>query len=73
MSKELDRTIQRIDDLEKKEALFIQNSNLLLKDKLELTGRVLKLETDNRLLHAENKKLKEKIDALEKKHKSPPC
>jgi len=64
LTKEVDRNSLQIAQLEAKEKLYIENSNLLMKDKIELSNRVLKLEQGNRELHEENKNLKKQVDKL---------
>lgn len=58
---EISRMKDQIQTLQSKELLYIENSNLLLKDKMELSNRVLHLEKENRDLLNEIKILKGKI------------
>lgn len=66
LTKEVDRNTHQIALMEAKEKIYIENSNLLMKDKIELSNRVLKLEQGNRELHEENKSLKIQVDKLKK-------
>lgn len=65
LKSELERIKIQVDDLSRKEQLYIENSNLLLRDKVELSKRVSQLEKDNVYLHEENRKLKQHIQKLE--------
>jgi len=64
LGKEVDRNSEKLLQMEAREKLFIENTNLLMKDKMELSGRVLKLEESNKILHSENMSLKKSIDQL---------
>jgi len=59
---ELKRLQERVDQMQAKESLYIEQANLLIKDKSELALRVFQLEKDNKYLHSENQKLKDIIE-----------
>ena len=64
LRQEITRMKDRISDVEKKERLYIEQSNLLIKDKQELSIRILQLEKDNKYLFEENVKLKKALQDL---------
>lgn len=64
LRQEIVRMKDRISDVEKKERLYIEQSNLLIKDKQELSIRILQLEKDNKYLFEENVKLKKALQDL---------
>jgi|688.fasta_scaffold567167_1 hypothetical protein len=63
---EVGRLRDRIGEVEAKELLYMEQSNLLLRDKQELSIRILQLEKDNKYLFEENQKLKKALTELKK-------
>lgn len=64
---ELTRIKLQIVELNNKEMLYIENSNLLLKDKTELSKRISVLESENKELVKENVEFKSQIKELRRK------
>lgn len=61
---EIKRLKLRVDEMDSREKLYIEQANLLLKENHELSLRVFQLEKDNKYLHEENQKLKKIINNI---------
>lgn len=65
---EITRMKERLSEVEAKEKLYIEQSNLLIRDKQDLSLRIFQLEKDNKYLFEENVKLKKALQDINKKN-----